>query len=79
MPTISPASDPKDIAIAAGAIITGLIDTLIEKGILTSQDAHKIMVAALANTVSKRAHIDGPGAASVTSALARAYAAKSNV
>jgi hypothetical protein len=77
MSAISPAADPKDIAIASGAILAALIDSLIAKGVLTADDAHKIMAAAL-NGTSARAATDGPGAAHIVATLARAYAATRN-
>ena len=73
MSAISVTASAEAVAIASGAIICGLIDTFVEKGLLTRPEVNKLLAGCVRTAGANHPH--GFGASQVVAGLAVQFSA----
>jgi hypothetical protein len=70
---------PDSVAVAAGAIVTALLNVLVEKGVLSIDDVRRLLVTASNETATRSATSLGPDVERIFRALDGQFGAEGDV
>jgi hypothetical protein len=69
MPTLNPTVSPNSIAIASGAVLLGLLDAIVAKGVLSTSEVRDILQSAMLGIGTRAQTPDGFGAGQIITDL----------